>query len=151
MSELKAILNDVDRLANETEKLQRRLKKYAAVLGINIGEEVYTNSPEALALIAQIETRQGVFKCDLLRSTDIVEQLQKIGGETYSASRVGQLMGSSNRAVRRTTRKMIKGELVQSRVWIVRNFENYLEMTPTQIHDEYMKQMERVESTVSFV
>lgn len=113
-----------------------------------------SKSPAIQTLENFIRKQIGVFKCDIMRSDDIVETMRAgalmaqtdmyVDSKIFTRTRVGQLMSEIQSCLK--LRAFYLGDSV--RLWAVRNPERYQHMDATMLYQEYERQMKAARASV---
>jgi hypothetical protein len=97
--------------------------------------------PAVTKLKQLIDDHTGVFSCDLVSMTDIVNMMRAGYSEKLpSENKIGRLIAQNNLAEKRTSKYMDNGRQRDLTIYIIRNREHYATMTQTPLHHEYVRQ-----------
>jgi hypothetical protein len=105
-------------------------------------------------LMCAINSKKGIFACDLLSPVDIVDgmaDLHAASCDDLSPISVGRMMT----AIGRYVKSRANDGQHSTRLWIVRNFTDYNHLTGIKLHEAYIRVKRAVPpvpaSTVTFI
>ena len=99
------------------------------------------DAPDVVALRELFDSRKGIFKSDLLSADDVRAYLEQSSQRPLTNNRVGKMISDVGGCVKLHAQKTVDGKQVQKRVWAIRNVENYVTMSSTQVYLTYVKML----------